>query len=719
MEVLFIGRRAHRFLDTARAGRKLRSTLVRRLAPVLAALSLGLVPMALAPHAGAATRGPGVSKRTGEKVLFIWAYFDGNTPVSGGTVRVYADGGKLSGEGRGPVRTFSQGEAMLQFHSLPSKLRIVVSGGQAAGMRVRGSLNREVRGVTDGDLVQINPVTTVTDMLAHADRLGLHRARDLTDRTLGIRPILDNSDLYATDRWFDGRRFERWALKRGSVQAGARALVRLIDRPGFDRRLFRPPDAGGSEARVAAACGTATAKDVIGGLADAVASAAGLTGPQGFLVGTAVIFFKQLLGLALPDCDQKAPGEDDVSAQLQRLNAQIAELKNHIDDKFLQLQIADTKKAVQKIENAQNYFQNMLKYARDKNDADLIQATRKFLNLADELTEAPANLDRDLRDRQDGGTKENPVMGPALIPAVRQNVAKERFFTHASSQTIHGFFNYYEWVQTRLAAVLTEYYALGGGCAVIFANSDAHKQELLTSNDCKPIRLEAKRTLDEIQGNVDAQRAILPPVLDPRVAIDRTTKSMWLTKPEVQGNPGIVVYGLRVEERLGKGALRYRLERSTESRDDLTKSLGFSGPWHFPTAADYQGLFAGGEPLARLNDSLGVRYNGKPLEGNPAGYLWLSGDFYSGIGSRARTLDAVLYKLVPGAKSPPATQRFDLASDCDLLSHPVVKPRCGDTWNRNVPAAYIFWWYGPLSDVQGGRYWCQPGKQLSWDAAKC
>ena len=346
MEVLFIGRRAHRFLDTARAGRKLRSTLVRRLAPVLAALSLGLVPMALAPHAGAATRGPGVSKRTGEKVLFIWAYFDGNTPVSGGTVRVYADGGKLSGEGRGPVRTFSQGEAMLQFHSLPSKLRIVVSGGQAAGMRVRGSLNREVRGVTDGDLVQINPVTTVTDMLAHADRLGLHRARDLTDRTLGIRPILDNSDLYATDRWFDGRRFERWALKRGSVQAGARALVRLIDRPGFDRRLFRPPDAGGSEARVAAACGTATAKDVIGGLADAVASAAGTYGSAGILSSVLRRSFSSSSCLAsrFRTVTKRLLVKTTSRRSCKRLNAQIAELKNHIDDKFLQLQIADTKK---------------------------------------------------------------------------------------------------------------------------------------------------------------------------------------------------------------------------------------------------------------------------------------------------------------------------------------------------------------------------------------
>jgi hypothetical protein len=50
-------------------------------------------------------------------------------------------------------------------------------------------------------------------------------------------------------------------------------------------------------------------------------------------------------------------------------------------------------------------------------------------------------------------------------------------------------------------------------------------------------------------------------------------------------------------------------------------------PWNFPTAADHKELFADGEPLARLH-SLGVRYKGQPLQGNPAGYLWLSGDFY-------------------------------------------------------------------------------------------
>ena len=534
------------------------------------------------------------------------------------------------------------------------------------------------------------------------------------------------------------KRVQRGGRRRVSLVAFSVALVLAV--------LVAPAGgapaggAGGSKARVAATCGTATAKEVIGGLADAAAGAASLTGPQGFAVGLTVVFFKQFLSLALPDCVQNAPGEDAVSAQLKHLSAQVAALQSHIDKKFLEIQIAETKETLKRIDNAQTNFLLMLKYAGDKDNTSLIDATRKFLNLADALTEAPANLDKDLRKEQEGPG--NPLDRPALIPAVRQLLGNERFFTNESSRKIHGFYYYYEWVQTRLAAVLTEYYALGGGCAVIFANSDAHRQELLKSTDCKPVSGEAKRQLDEIQKNIAAQSAMLPPELDSRVAIDRTSKRIWLLNPEVRGNPGILEHGIVREERAGKYRDRYRLLWSPDCRSrnetcaykpglvreiGLTKS-GHGFPWRFPTAADYQQLFEGGEPLARLN-SLGVRRDGKELKGDSADYLWLSGDFYVQecehciLGKTRPSLRAALYKLDQGGKSPPRAPEFELGGDCVLkdkydYASPDKTPECR-SWNPRVPNAMILWWHGDLTAGLVGKYWCEPGKQPSWDPKDC
>lgn len=68
-------------------------------------LALALALLALAAPAGAATGDP---RRAGQESLHIWAYFDGDTPVSGGRVRVYADGRRLRARdfGPGPARTF-------------------------------------------------------------------------------------------------------------------------------------------------------------------------------------------------------------------------------------------------------------------------------------------------------------------------------------------------------------------------------------------------------------------------------------------------------------------------------------------------------------------------------------------------------------------------------------------------------------------------------------
>jgi hypothetical protein len=730
-------------------------------------MSLALALAALAAPAGAATGGEADQASAADKQsLRIWAYFDGDTPVTGGEVHVYADGRRLRerGDGPGPVRTFPGGMALLRFTSLPSALRIVVSGGHAGGERVRGSLKAKVRGVTDGELVHVNPVTTVTDVLGgHADDgLGLRHARNLTERTLGIRRILGDQDLYSTDRWFEGDRFLRWTLEQGSVEDGARHLAQLIERPGFDRRPFlwdgARPDAGaaasgGASARnllnglAAAPSARGTARDVINGLADAVAGAAGLTGPAGFAVSGAALVFKTIINLVLEDPGDKG-GEDPVSAQLRAISAQIAQLQTHIDGKFLALQIQPTRTLVSRIYATQQDFLDMLKWARVKDDpaeteqvreqarTDFKVALRDFLRATTLLKDeqAAATLDNDLLDKQvgtvpnpNGGT--NTVTGPALIPAVRQQVGSEHFFTSKSSNEIRGFFQYYAWAEAQLATVLTEYYMLGGDCGLT-----------KPLNECDPARGVAATQIERIETNITNQRAALPPkILDPSVFIDRNTHNVWTTKVHARWSPEILGGGLRfvdtgsgcaVREFSGHCTRQWSLVDNTRAFPDLDQALGIpQGPWGFPTAADYQGLFGGpnppGEPtILGLLKSLGVNYQAGPQPpaalAGPA-YFWLRDDFYSDDPSdKPEFLEAALYDVPNGATKPKVKfvrlgERSCGMSRPQIYLPPIVYPHCE---RNNSVGAYILYYRG-LNAAQGGAYWCEPHKDPSWNPKDC
>ena len=739
----------------------------------MVALSLALALAALAAPAEAANGGQADRASSAHRQsLEVWAYFDGDTPVSRGEVRAYANGRRLRerGDGPGPVTTFSGGQALLRFNSLPSTLRIVVSGGRAGGERVDGSLRTKVRGVTDGEIVHVNPVTTVS-VLAHAeDGPGLRRERNRTERTLGIRPILDDHDLYATDRWFEGDRFLRWTMEQGSVGAGAWDLVELIDQPGFDHRPFLAPDGEGPEARAATSGGASardaldrlaaapsargTAKEVINGLIDGINGAAGLTGPQGFAVSAVALFFKTVVGLALEDPGDQDGGQDKVSAALRAISAQITELQNRIDNKFLQLQIADIDKTVTKIKTTQAEFLSMLKWAGDMDNAQsetarerakvgLIQRTQNFLNAAQLRLQDATELDEALRVVQTGtDTAGNTFKRPPLIPAVREQLGAAHFWTNESSERLRGFFNYYEWVQTQLATVLTEFYMLGGSCAVSFVAS--HPNQLLTSNDCSPRDGVATEDVAKIRDNIEKQRATLPPkVLDPRVFIDMNTRRVWLTNLTTRSAREIVTdRGLVVEECPG-GTPRTRTEPcraalwNNKYSFDFDSQLGWgNGVWHIPTANDYRGLFGGpgpsgaGAPLARLN-WLGVRQNGGPINWP---YFWLAGDFYvemnGGIISirGQNRVEAVVFKLPAGAAQP-ETQRLTVGTGCDWDSRrvgndTVYTPQCSGKWytghwNTDFSAHILHYRAGTLTDAQGAAYWCNPSRQPSWDPAKC
>jgi hypothetical protein len=519
---------------------------------VALALSLGLVLAALVTPAGAAEADPDAVSRAGKQTLRIWAYFDGDTPVSGARVRVYADGRQLRERGGpGRVRTLSEGTALLRFRSLPSRLRIVASGGRAGGRPVRGSLKTRVRGVDDMELVHVNPVTTVADVWAHAEDERSHRrARNVVERTLGIKRVLNDYDLYTTDRWFNGDRFHRWTLEQGSVGAGARALVRRIERPGFDRYLFRSRDGEGPEARVAAS-GGADAASILNGLIDTASSAANLSGPQGFAVGALLLFVKKAI-----EGGSAASGQDEATAKLDKISDQITNLEADLGKKTLGLQAWFTERLIGSIETTEEDLRDALKHNANLKDKTLTKekrqdeirafnsSTAEFIEAANALLKPPdpvaKNLHKALTNVQKGGTPEKPQEVPALLPGLREQIGRGRFLTSESGPRIRRFFSYYEWWQTRLAALLTEYYTLGGLCATTTPPDYCEKPP-------KPDPARARDRINEIKDNLAVQRQYLPrtyldsePLKAGQVFIDRTTKLMWGVEPEYRSSKDIM-----------------------------------------------------------------------------------------------------------------------------------------------------------------------------------
>jgi hypothetical protein len=589
---------------------------------VALALSLGLALAALAAPAGASDVDPTRVSGTAKRSLHVWAYFDGDTPISGARVRVYAGGHQLRelDAGPGPARTFPGGMALLRFSSLPDRIRLVVSGGRAGGRPVHGSLKANVRGVGNGEVVHVNPVTTVADALARAGEKRSHgQARDVIERTLGIRQILDDHDLYATDQWFDGDRFHRWTLRLGSVGAAVRELSRQIGQPGFDRRTFDPADGGDPGAR---AGGGATAATHINGLLDALAGAAALTGPQGFAVGALMVFVKEVINNGLG-----GSGQDDVSAKLQELSAQITQLQNQIDKKFFELQIRDTEKMVTDIEETQAKFVTALKWSTAAANQNLPASEREaarnalpnsmtnFMRAARNLVDqnVGAQLHKALTAQQ-GGTAQNPATAPALIPTIRREIGKEPFFTNESSRRLQQFFRYYEWAQTELATILSEYYLLGGPC---FLDTNVAG----CPNPSKPDPLNAAAEVRRIQENIAAQARAMPPsILDPGAFIDTRTNLMWAVEPQYR--PAALIPGLGIRclaqapiSRECVSAVLNSYPNPNQFGNVVPLTLpGVSGSatWSVPAAKQLQNLLAqrgGGEdPVAWLKKTFGVNF---------------------------------------------------------------------------------------------------------------
>lgn len=344
------------------------------------------------------------------------------------------------------------------------------------------------------------------------------------------------------------------AASAGAAVGDSHAASRVdrqspLDPPGIDRRVFGAPTGKGPAARLAAS-GDFSAGTILNGLIDAASSAAGVTGPQGFLLGAALFFIKGAIGSA-----EGGNEAEKADAKLTAIEEKLDGLKKQLGDATFDLQVGKTDDWISDIRGTEKKLREALDKAEkasnkklpadereeasgdfDTKKAEFIEGARELVkrNVADKLSEA-------LIDHQETTTV-NPEKRPALLNALRRKIADDRFLTANNQARIRDFFKYYEWWQTRLAALLSEYYMLGGPCA--WTNPPAH-----CAKPPKPERGSAKDAVQNIQDNLIVQRQYLPPAYldslppDEQSFIDSKTKLRWLVDPTYRSSKNITAWG--------------------------------------------------------------------------------------------------------------------------------------------------------------------------------
>ena len=496
-----------------------------------------------------------------------------------------------------------------------------------------------------------------------------------------------------------------------------------------------PASPRAAEDRSARADGSANATKYLSGLLDAAGSAAGLTGPQGFLLGAALLVIKEAF---LGSGDEA----QDAYAKLTEIGDQIESLRKNVGEEFFKLQVGKTDGWITEIRETERDLRSALEKAKMADNQQLTEQQREemriafqtrmkeFLNGAKKLAEdrIAAKLNEALVDHQEVADLKNPEKRPALIPALRRTVAAERFLTAAVAQRMRAFFEYYEWWQTRLAAVLSEYYVLGGPCAW----SDAW----VSPQKCKPDTVTAKDRISEIKSNIDAQRALagMPrkslgqEPFQGRVFIDTKNDLMWDFEPTYRSSAKITQYGAFHE--CGMSVIDYPHGPGCQ----LAAQDQFAGraDWFAPLKRQAKSLFDGqqGDSIAWMR-SIGVTFNntantrfpgygGAKLASRAA--LWLRDTWHIGPPTRptifdkyTRDLQADLLELSDRDGTPYRNPQLNgrvVARECPVHQslipyYPIFsKPDCRNP-DQSV-GGFILWVRG-VTAAERADYYITPG----------
>ncbi|MEO8604034.1 MAG: hypothetical protein ABI629_15770 [bacterium] len=449
-------------------------------------------------------------------ILPVWALLDGDTPVAGARVQVYAgEGHRL--ERLHPLRgdlklTADSGLALLEFDHLPPTFLVLVRGGRAGERSLRGSLSVRVRDY-DGMVVQVTPVTSLVERWGREDP-SLDRTAEV-HAALGIPDWADEFDLQATDQWFDGDAF--LAYTGGDLAGALPQMLADIKRgeseifPGdSDQGLEAPPDESKWWQVDVAGLIQGGFKD----LATSLISSGVQTGGR-YLLGRMFDYW------GLKSLSDLVNGKPDTQVIIEMLTA--------LDKKVstLQATVESTKLAV-----AESQY-SLLVHDVEKEwlvPIDAITLELKAVAAADErepdetriayARQVVSHIKEKLADRfaalQMHRALDTQVPGANdILKAASQVYGARRFFTAESSANINAIYEYFAAYQFRLAILLANY----GSSQTGFGKE----------------RLQAD--IDAIQTNINTQKSErLKPAVAADKFVDTRNMRIWSRKPVwVQG----------------------------------------------------------------------------------------------------------------------------------------------------------------------------------------
>lgn len=574
-------------------------------------------------------------------VLAVWG-MAGDTDVAGATVRVFAGGPAAGGgaarsgralaqtNGRRADRTYRSGVALLAFRRLPREFVVEVSGGRADGRRVPGTLRAAVRGYRSGDVIYVNPVTT----LMAAYRAAVEResaGRRLAYRELRIPLWMSQADLSDSDRWFDGDSFLAAARRAGGVGA----LVRQLLHDGKASRRFTHSPRRRSRQAVAG-----VERPAAGGVdPPAFAAAQPPLGavPAGLLEGLAGVTLKAMLAGASLAAGEVAErneitvpgwllglfGLGDASAEqfaeirrlLTGLGAQVTRLHSDVNLAGFSGLVHQTDRTTGQIDHANSQLAllaNMptgdpTKRAFSKTIVDYIGAN---------LLDAPEILNQSL------GAKLS--LADNLIKSASRTLGQRKFFGPKSSAEVRDIYEYFAAYQVQLAVLLQEYY---------HARPDVYSPTNAAAN------------LERLRANVVSQADSLKRDVPKNTVIDTKSREMWVTDLP---NPEVTLRHLAF---VGHGGLNWVEQRRSGCGDrPLNGPTGVVGvpfcDWRLPTRDAYERLidgWSGKSPSHWLHKEAG--FSGRIL--SAFGYeKWIGSDYriaHQGFSSLLTLLTFDLY----------------------------------------------------------------------------
>jgi len=446
--------------------------------------------------------------------------------VAGARVRVYAAGRDKRGRprrravrqlgGGRSARTNDSGTALLELARLPRTFTVVVSGGQAEGRALRGSLTARVRAYRSATVVYVTPVTSLIE-LWQRDEPGVNRARARVTvyRALGIPRWADDLDLDATDRWFDGDTF-----LEGERRNFSRSIPELLSeiRRGESMR-FRPAPEETEPQVIALAdppqpwwknLGQDFRQFLRDGFYELGQSAfqQGVEAGGRWLLGNLLDLWglKEVKDFLLPKGDTEI-----ILDILKDLNARVTQIQvtvESIKQAQAEVQYGSKVDAIKPVITTIDTINSMLRHlaTRTREDATRVGYAKEIAKKIEalDLMNPVAQMHRVLYYT-------DPLLPNDLLVAASQVLGTRRFFTAESSAKIRSVHEYYALYQFELGVVLTNYWRT-------------------LPNAYSPATIQ--HNIDEIQANVDTQgkERLKPPVPADKF-IDTRTMTMWDTKP--------------------------------------------------------------------------------------------------------------------------------------------------------------------------------------------